>query len=147
MSIPVSQFIPSLNPCFLPTLVTIVSFLHLWLYFYFINRFICTIFKKIPDVSGIYVCVCVSLWLTSLSMTICRYIHVAVYSLFKNPSPEATCDSVQRKLFHYFMHSRYWAPTKGGTPVVLVGGWDTTKNVWFLFIRRSCPPGREGHTL
>ena len=81
-------------------------------------------------------------------MTICRYIHVVVYSLFKNPLPEATCDSVQRKLcFTTLCTVGVERLLSGGTPVVLVGGWDTTKNVWFLFIRRSCPHGREVHTL
>ena len=41
MSFPISQFIP-------PSLLrgNYVGFLHLWLYFSFVDKFICTIFEK-----------------------------------------------------------------------------------------------------
>ena len=52
-----------------------VCSLHLWLYFYFVNRFICTIF--LDSTYKRYHMVFVFLWLISLSMTISRSIPVA----------------------------------------------------------------------
>ena len=62
-------------------------------------------------------------------MTVSRSIHVAVYSLLKNPLPEATFDSVQRKL--YFITLCIAGVEHllcAGTPVVIAGGWDTKGN-------------------
>ena len=73
MSIPTSQFIPLPQP-----LVTISCFLHLWLYFCFINKFICTLFSFLDSTYKQYHMISVFLcWLTSLSMTVSMSIHVA----------------------------------------------------------------------
>ena len=51
MSIPISQFTPP--PPFSPLVTISFCFLHLWLYFCFINWFICTIFFLMPHLSNI----------------------------------------------------------------------------------------------
>ena len=51
------------------------KFLHLWLYFCFVNKFICTHF--LDSTYKWYHMVFLFLWLTSLSLTISRSIHVA----------------------------------------------------------------------
>ena len=52
ISVPISQFIPPPH-----LLIAIVCFLHPWFYFYFVNKFICTLFKNSTYV--IYaICVC-----------------------------------------------------------------------------------------
>ena len=72
MSIPISQFIsPFLTPRY-----SQVCFLHLWPYFCFANKFICTIFFRL-HISDVIWYLSFSIWLTSLSMTISSFIHVA----------------------------------------------------------------------
>ena len=56
MSILIFQFIP---PCLSP-LVAIVYFLHLWLYFSFIDKFICTTFKKDFTYKQYHTCLCLT---------------------------------------------------------------------------------------
>ena len=72
ISIPISQFIPF--PLF-SLLEPSVCFLHLWLSF--VNKFICITF--IDSTYKWYHKIFVFLWLTSLSMTISRSIHVKKY--------------------------------------------------------------------
>ena len=71
MSVPVSQFIPptfSFGNC---------RFVFCsYDYFCFVNRFICTIFLKIPHIRDTIWYWSFSFWLTLLSMTISRFIHV-----------------------------------------------------------------------
>ena len=62
-------------PC-LPSPNNYVCFLHAWLYFCFVNKFICIFFLDSTYINIIwYLSFCV--WLTSLSMTMSRFIHVA----------------------------------------------------------------------
>ena len=51
-----------------------VCFLHLWLSFCFVNRFICTV--SLESTYKQYNVIFVFLWLTSLSMKITRFFHI-----------------------------------------------------------------------
>ena len=61
MPLTISQFIP------LPTFGNYVCFLHLWFYFFFVNRFICAIF--LDSTYKWYHMIFVFLQLASLSVT------------------------------------------------------------------------------
>ena len=58
-----------------------VCFLCLWACFYFVDKFIYTLFFKVLHISGITWYLSFSVWLTSLSMIISRFIHVAANSI------------------------------------------------------------------
>ena len=73
MSISISQFIPPATY----TLVTIVCILHLWLYFYFVNRFICTMFSDESMSFGVG-----ETWVEILPAPLNSYVTSEIYSLF-----------------------------------------------------------------
>ena len=74
MSISTSQFIPP--PTY--TLVTIVCLLYLWLYSYFVNRFICTMFSDVSMSFGVG-----QTWVEILIPPLNSYVTSEIYFLFQ----------------------------------------------------------------